>query len=70
MICEKIFFDEKENAKYSWSSVQLAGKASVMESVIVICPNEIIKKSDEDEINFINISSFSINENSFIFIIS
>ena len=36
------FWNEKEEKSYKWSSIQLAGKASVMENVVVICPNETL----------------------------
>lgn len=55
----KIFVDEKQNAKYSWSSVQLAGRAVSMESVIVICPNEMLAEESGSIMTYTSYQAFA-----------
>ena len=40
-----IIWDETTEARYKWYSIALAGTASIMENVMVFCPNEALAKA-------------------------
>jgi hypothetical protein len=56
----KIVWDTE--TKYQWPALQLAGKASVMENVIVICPNAIIAGDSGANYTFESYAALRANE--------
>ena len=56
------YYNEKKEAGYRWSSIKLAGKASVMENVIVICPNEALANTSGSPQTFATYEEFAKDE--------
>ena len=58
----KIVYDVQADKQYQWPALQLAGKASTMENVIVVCPNQTVLDNSGANFTFDNYSSLIAND--------